>query len=496
MASPYGTILEALTGAPSGTVVALAKGTYEEVVRMPLATTLWGACAAETTVRTDALSVVRDGVITIDTTRVVLKNLTVSGSREGIVLREDAEATLEGVVVLEASASGISVFRDASLTADHVLVRDTGVVDGQFGSAIALAPGATATLERFVALGSTQAALTAFGSTVVLERALLADTLPVPRDGTFGVGVDAFGGADVTIRASVIEGSTHRAIQAYEAATVRVEDSVIRDTAGRATDGQEGRGVFVFETATLSLTRVLLSGHRESAILGLELGTALALEDVVVDGTLGTEAGYFGTALALQDGAEATVRRVFVTGSRGVAVALHSGSRLALEDLSIEDTESEAIDGRFGVALHAQTGATVTGARLRIVRSRQAGLSALHAGTELTLSDVEIVETHERACAETTCAGLGIGDAVLSVEGAAITLDRFEIRDSARAGAHVAFGTMDLRRGRIVDNPIGAVIQTPGFDVARISDGVLYIDNDRNLDMSALPVPEPPTAFE
>jgi hypothetical protein len=46
-------------------------------------------------------------------------------------------------------------------------------------------------------------------------------------------------------------------------------------------------------------------------------------------------------------------------------------------------------------------------------------------------------------------------------------------------------------------------IQAEGYDIARLSDGVRYVDNDSNLDSTALPVPsetgvdvmleEPPT---
>jgi len=496
MASPHATILEALTGARAGTIVALAKGIYVEAVRVPLGVTLWGACPAETTVRSDDLSLVREGVITIDTTRVVLKSLSVSGNREGIVLREDAEAALEGVVVSEAAQAGISVFPNATLTADHVLVRDTQVVDG-FGGGLASAPGATVMLARFAALGCTQAAVSVFGSTLSLESSLLADTLPIPGAGTFGVGLDAFGGADVLVRTSVLEGNTHRALQAYEAGTVvRVEDSVVRDTTERTSDGQEGRGAFVFGTATLALSRVWLSGHRESALIAVDPGTRIEAEDLVIDDTRGTEAGYYGTALALQDGPSAVLRRAWLSDNRGIAVAALGESHLDLEDVVIRQTASETIDGRFGVALHAQSGSTVDGARISIVDSHQAGISGLGAGSRITLSDVLIAATHERECALTTCTGLGIGDGVLSAVDAEISLDGFEIRGSARAGAHVAGGAMDLRRGQIVDNLIGAVIQTPGFDVARISDGVVFLDNDRNLDMSALPLPEPPTGFE
>jgi len=49
---------------------------------------------------------------------------------------------------------------------------------------------------------------------------------------------------------------------------------------------------------------------------------------------------------------------------------------------------------------------------------------------------------------------------------------------------------MDLHDGVVSYNRIGANVQTGGFDIERLMDRVIYIDNDRNLDMSDLPVPD------
>jgi hypothetical protein len=48
--SPFGTITEALTGAASGTVVALSKGVFNEEVVIPPGVTLWGVGVEETRV--------------------------------------------------------------------------------------------------------------------------------------------------------------------------------------------------------------------------------------------------------------------------------------------------------------------------------------------------------------------------------------------------------------------------------------------------------------
>lgn len=63
---------------------------------------------------------------------------------------------------------------------------------------------------------------------------------------------------------------------------------------------------------------------------------------------------------------------------------------------------------------------------------------------------------------------------------------------NALSGVQLARGGVaDAARGEIAEHPIGANVQTEGFDVARISSGVRFRDNGRNLDTSGLPLPEP-----
>jgi len=57
-----------------------------------------------------------------------------------------------------------------------------------------------------------------------------------------------------------------------------------------------------------------------------------------------------------------------------------------------------------------------------------------------------------------------------------------------------ADGVVDLHDGEVSSNPIGANVQTAGYDIARLNDNVIF-DNDDNFDMSALPIPEPATGF-
>ena len=94
---------------------------------------------------------------------------------------------------------------------------------------------------------------------------------------------------------------------------------------------------------------------------------------------------------------------------------------------------------------------------------------------------------------------------VVSIGGAVIDATRFVITGSALCGLQVAVGrfmdeegsvvsyekggTIDLHDGYIVNNPIGANIQTDDFDVERLRDNVRWDNYDIDIDTSEIYVP-------
>jgi hypothetical protein len=51
-------------------------------------------------------------------------------------------------------------------------------------------------------------------------------------------------------------------------------------------------------------------------------------------------------------------------------------------------------------------------------------------------------------------------------------------------------GSIDLSDGEVSGALVGACVQVPGYDIARLQDRVLYRDNGTNLDVTTLPIPE------
>jgi hypothetical protein len=86
--------------------------------------------------------------------------------------------------------------------------------------------------------------------------------------------------------------------------------------------------------------------------------------------------------------------------------------------------------------------------------------------------------------------------------GADITVDQFILDASALLGVRIdatgsiIFGewfgsTINLSNGIVTNNPVGANIQNPDYDMSTLQDNVLWFDNDVNLDVEILVIPEP-----
>ncbi len=72
----------------------------------------------------------------------------------------------------------------------------------------------------------------------------------------------------------------------------------------------------------------------------------------------------------------------------------------------------------------------------------------------------------------------------------AAELARFRIQGGPECGVLVGDGgSARLRDGAVEGYVIGACVQDPDFDFGRLTPGVLYRSNGRNLDATSLPVP-------
>jgi len=80
-------------------------------------------------------------------------------------------------------------------------------------------------------------------------------------------------------------------------------DALIRDTLPQESDGEDGRGIALQGGARGSVTRLVVSHPRETAVRAGDRDTSLVLEDVFLEGTAPEPDGRYDYGILAQDGA-------------------------------------------------------------------------------------------------------------------------------------------------------------------------------------------------
>jgi len=490
LAAPFDTLSLAMRDAGSGDVIALAPGTYDEAPRLRPGVSLWGACPAETllspTTTMGSLGAVSsNGEVTV-------KNLSITGVRFGAAALDVKEhVILEGVWIEGAANYDVIAANGGRVTVRGSHLGTPAFVPGLNQQHVLSQTGGRVDLERVEIVGAVFAAVTSeeVGSVASLDHVVIRDSLGMPGTGNAGRGVGVQYSGRAEVRASVIEDVSEIGVIARGAGCeVLVEDSVIRRVSAQG-DGLFGRGFSTQDDASGRIARVFIEETVESALLSLA-AAPLEIEDVVIRRVAPSPLGdFYGLGVAVTN-SDFTIRRAIIAQTQTGAINIQGALTASIFDARVMDTEGEVAEGRFGRGLNAFLGAAVTVERLAISRVRDVGIFLT--GASATMTDVRVEGVEEQRCAETTCSerpnGIGIG----AYDEATVTIERFSVATSALAGIQVAGGDLLLSVGEVADNPIGANVQDPDFDLDRITAGVRYRDNGTNLDAERLPVPEIP----
>ena len=465
-AAPFGAVADGIARAPTGGVVAIAPGTYDEDVAIRRDVTLWGACTDVVLTRTGI------GAVLVSDAVATLRDLRVTGVRGGFSVSSGADLTLRGVVIDDILGTAIAVLA-SSLDAEDVQFRDVGGV-------LLASVGSTVSLRRIHVDGGGD-----IGFTVNRSEATVTDSTVQRMDGgdpiiafvTSGstLGVERVGFADNLTTAIVANGGT-----------IELSDVVV--------DGPpedvlaEDPGLAALEGGRVTAVRCRLRRMRLTAVVAFDPGSTAEIRDVVIEHVVPVATADSGSGFEIGLGASVTVDRVLVRRARGNGILVTDPMvTTTLRDITVRDTEALST-GIFGRALQVQRGAVVDGERLRFVANREATVVAAGDEASLHLTDLRVLDTAERACADAGCPGAGIG--VGAYLGGHLVLERFVISGSPLSGVQLARdGEVDLRDGLVSNNTVGANVQVPGYDVDRLTDRVDYRDNEINLDASELPTP-------
>ena len=420
------------------------------------------------------------------------------GKGVGVAVRGAASATLKWLHLVKNRRSGLSAADQAVVKLQLGLVAATLAEEvGGGGMGLDLSSGSKAELSDVRLSGNRDVGLRLDDpGTVVHATNLIVDsTEPRQSDLSSGRGVAVRSGANLTLKASRLSANRDVGLLVAGAGSWAVlEDVLVDGTLARASDGRYGRGIAVFEDASLSLTQGRCSGNHNVGLIVDGVGSKATINRLIVDGTKGNTAERpEGYGVAVTDGAwltlsdaglhgnegaglyvygtatDATVIDLIAAGTLpmssnegGFGVAVGKGGALQLRrarlsanqgagmwadgamarvkatDLLVDGTRAAATTGPGGRGVALDNGAVLRLRRAWLVDNREVGLHARDAGTRVDASDVWIAATGPRPAG-------GFGHGAVAEDAAELVLAGARIQGQHGSGIAImaAQGTLD-----------------------------------------------------
>ena len=456
------------------------------------------------------------GVHMWNASSLVLRRASVRSSRgtdrvampgRGIEIGMDSSASVQASCIEGNSATGVAAVERSSLVLDHVLVRDNGG-GAEAGTGIDIIDHSSATVRRSVIAHNEQEGIFGMWDAMVdLEDVVVRDTADVdpapPGQPGFGDAIRMQFECLLRVERALLY-RNHTSGIALLVSRAELEDVAIEHTMLPAVIPPLDPAIRFIAPAldahSRSQVRVARLLSRENAGAGIALsseGTVLEAEDVtIVDTTYGEPPDLTGGALTIENGASATIARARIASNRGAGVSVMRGSWLDLTDGRIEDTLPLEATGFSGRGIEVVFGSTATIRRTVVDRTYDAAVLVVGeplvyaARTDATFEDFEIHDVREAACArDGSCDPAGMGVVVLD---ARAHMTRFVIDDAELCGVQLGDNaTLDLSQGRIAHTSVGACVQSPGYDLMRLTDRVRFEDNGTNISATTFYIPEP-----
>lgn len=474
------------------------------------------------------ISIVDDGT-TVELSDVVISHSTsISGSVFHVICGAQIEASR--VVIEENDAShGIWVQnrmpdpedpthqRNICLGEETSLLLEDSLVRGNGGRGLEMTDGANLSMHRVLFERNAWAAMyLGMLTTDVISDVVARNNETVNTTaGTSVVGIT--GGASATLRRFLIEENEGKGItilDKWALGTHALLEHITIRNAECPVDDDPGGGIMV--TGALVEARYVLiddvpifgvfAARTERPLPEIPIMRArLQVEDLTIRDidSCGSPLGGYG--IASVDLSQISARRVVVEEAEGTGIlVMFPEQPTTFEDLVVRDTLCTG-DGRNGQGLEVQLDAEVDVSRALFERNHNASVLAVGRDTAVRLSDVGIQGTLPMDCHTSSCGDSAAGNGLTVVGGAHAELERFQLAGNTLCGIMLAYGslvnaagqvhqyeeggTAELTDGLVSGNHIGANIQTSGFDTGRLTSNVGYIDNERNLDTTELPVP-------
>lgn len=383
-----------------GGILALSRGRHLAGLRLDRSVAVVGTCFAETIVEAPTPSDTLGTVELVAAGSVVVRDLTITGPRPGLIARgTGADPYLvQSVLVSSATGYGIKAEAPQPTMLAQVGVFDTQpFADGSFGLGVAASLGAVVEADRLALRASRTLGVlvTGAGSRVALRDSRVGATLPQESDNRFGRGVNVGSGGRFEAAATVVEGNSSTGLFAIDAgSSLSATHLVVRGTLADARTGDFGRGIEVDTEATLDCTGCVIEGNHDAGLVVDDSAQARLQQTVVADNLPRTSDGRFGRGIMVQGGARVEASGLLVTGHSDLALYLSdTGSEAILADARVEGTtlaldrlvsiQAEAVadlqrvvvQGDATVSVYVGTGAAVSASDLQIAGSGTALLA-------------------------------------------------------------------------------------------------------------------------
>lgn len=416
----------------------------------------------------------------------------------GLTAQSGARVHAERAVFRRNREASVIATSSGTITLADVLIADSlgRSLDARGGVGLQAQNGSTIRADRLAVHDSTGLGIAGFGSALELTDVGVFDTkssaeVDPSRNLRGGRGLSVDGG-ELTLHAALFERNRDVAV-VLDDTRGELEDVTIRDTFSEEATGTGGSGLAI-QWSEISGRRLLVEHNRGFGVTVLGDGAHAELSDLVVRNTQAMESdGCCGSGLQILRQASASLTRALFEGNRTNGLAAYDfDTTLELHHLIVRDTQSRKQDGRFGRGLELGEGAVITGSNILLEDNRDAGLAAFGPDTKISLQEVQVLRTQERACVSDGCPARGAGRGVLSGENAEISLDKFLISQNVLCGVQlVREGRIELMRGLLSEHPVGVNIASGvPVDVDALQNEVSYLCNEVPFDSSVLPPPD------
>ena len=393
--APAQTIAGALALAADGDIVAIGVGQYDEEVALTQPVALLGACAGDTTLATTTADD-EAGTLTVTGAGVLVRDLTVTGPRPGVVVESSGDAVLEGVQVYEAARSGVWL-RGGRAVLRRGAIRETrSSATMELGHGLNVTDGATLEADHLHIQGNRHVAvrIDGEGTTAQLTDTVIADTQPQESDNNAGLGIAVQSSATLEGARLVVANNHAHGLHLTLGGVARLTDVHIQGTLAQASDGTLGHGIRVRAESSVEAERVVLTSNTRSGALITGAGSDMRLTDGVIAATQpGASDAKFGRGVGVEDESRFEGERLLITHSHTTGIYVSTEARLT--DVVVTHTQPAANNLGAGQGVLVTHGGAMSGERFLLLHNHQSGLQASRDGFA-SVTDVTVRDTRRR----------------------------------------------------------------------------------------------------